>query len=210
MIFRNKKTSVKKNRSRAAVLFAVFFAVFLAAAGEGVLLWLNGHFLPLWISWHERSFTITTYEPHPIYPNPGFVPVETGKAELKLSKRKIRIYSQEDGPSIYTSPSRWYISDVAVEDINDDGIEEILLICWKRGRYSGAKPFWESRDEIGFSQHLYIFHYQDNALVPIWMSSYLPVDVLEMTVSPEGIPLLSTEGDESLWVWEHWGLKLRE
>jgi hypothetical protein len=130
--------------------------------------------------------------------------------------------SESDAPSVapsedaasgivYSSPDGWFISDAAAADITGDGIEEILLLLWKRGHFGGALPFWVERDDPGFSQHLYIFTYQDQTLQPMWMASRMPVDVQEFTITEDGtVCLVTPDGTESFWKWEHWGLKKQE
>ena len=194
----------KKNRSvPAAVLLTVLvIALFL-------ILWLKGLFLPRWVRWRDRNITIHTYEPHPLYTEPGYTGTVTGEAALLLSGRRVTIL--ENGGTVYETPGNWFISDAAAADLTGDGIEEILLLVWKRGHFGGALPFWQKRDDAGFSQHLYIFQYQDRTLQPSWMASKLPCDVQDFTITEDGtVRLVTPDGRESLWRWDFWGLKLLE
>ncbi|MBE5996060.1 MAG: hypothetical protein E7240_01740 [Lachnospiraceae bacterium] len=219
---------------------AVFLAVLMICAVSGLilLLWLRGAFLPRWIRWYDKEVPIHTYEPHPLYTDPGYTGTVTGEALLTLSGRRVTIF--EEGPaepasgrndpekaedpssreqpaaqtvssSVYTSPSEWYISDAAAADLTGDGIEEILLLVWKRGHFGGVLPFWVKSDDAGFSQHLYIFAYQEGTLRPVWMASKMPSDVQDFSVTEDGsVRLVTPDGEESFWRWEHWGLKLQE
>ena len=202
-----KANPEKKNRSvRAAVLLIMFFLVVLSVLF--LLLWLRGAFLPRWVRWHEKELPIHTYEPHALFPDPGYRGTETGEALLSLSGRRVKIY---EGDCVYTSPDSWFISDAAAADITGDGIEEILLLVWKRGHFGGVLPFWVKSDDRGFSQHLYIFTWQDQSLQPMWMASKMPCDVQDFEITEDGaVRLITPEGEDSIWRWEHWGLKLEE
>ena len=230
-----KKTSGPSRRTFSfLILFAALFLLFAAFLIRR--LYLRGAFLPRYVTWNTREETICTYEPHPLYPDPGFTPVITGHASLMLDRKTVTIrpadsecspdaslpesgaLTAEHAAASYSTPSEWLVSDALIADLNADGIEEILLLVWKRGTYGGVLPFWVDHDDRSFSEHLYIFHYQDGALVPVWMASKMPYPVETVSIvkghngdSPpvSFVRLLSPDGEESFWVWDHWGLKLR-
>ena len=90
-------------------------------------------------------------------------------------------------------------------DLDGDGNDEILVLCWKHGRYLGARPFWESRDTIRFIQHIYIYQ---NDGTPRWMSSGVPEPVADWAFEDHLLILISPAGNESRWVWDGFGLTL--
>ena len=102
------------------------------------------------------------------------------------------------------------MQDVLSCDIDNDGMDELLLLCWKKGRYGEHKPFWVEEDEKNWSQHLFVYEYMEEEIRPKWMSSYIGQDVMEMAAregAPPGIHLLLTspEGEVSSWFWDSWG-----
>ncbi|MBQ9360184.1 MAG: hypothetical protein IJT96_04030 [Lachnospiraceae bacterium] len=51
----------------------------------------------------------------------------------------------------------WLVQDSLNFDINGDGIDEWILLVWKRGSYGPHRPSWVKHDEIVFSQHIFIY-----------------------------------------------------
>lgn len=106
----------------------------------------------------------------------------------------------------------WLVSEALVGDVNHDGGLELVLLVWKRGSYGPYRPFWVERDEIGFSQHVFILKLDDKGrLSPIWMSSALGMEVTSAHLDGAA-RLVLTERDGSLtsWEWMSWGLGLTE
>ncbi len=99
-------------------------------------------------------------------------------------------------------------------DLNGDGVQERILLVWKRGSYGMHHPSWVEHDETGLSQHLYIYEKRgDGRYHPIWMSSALGGRVLRMAEGEEipgtgrrSIRLTDGDGRESRWGWLSWGL----
>jgi hypothetical protein len=121
----------------------------------------------------------------------------------------------------------WLIQDALMLDIDGDGARESVLLVWKRGSYGLRRPTWVKRDEIGFSQHIFIYKdYSDPAISqeeashfeggwhPVWMSSKLS---FEVTTFREGgeipgtgrmcLETVTPEGDIYRWGWLSWGLQ---
>ena len=154
-----------------------------------LLLFLNGAFLPKWIRWQEKTCVMAS------------------TADVTLRRRHVTI--TENGAVTYTAPRTWFISDILLCDLDRDGADELLFLTWKRGSYGGAKPFWVRRDEISFSQHIFIFRYADHTLTPLWMSSAIGIDVSGWSADEEGrLHLTDTSGHETVWYWDYFGLKL--
>ncbi|MCR5410119.1 MAG: hypothetical protein K6E90_03975 [Lachnospiraceae bacterium] len=121
----------------------------------------------------------------------------------------------------------WLIQDALMLDIDGDGARESVLLVWKRGSYGLRRPTWVKRDEIGFSQHIFIYKdYSDPAISqkeashfeggwhPVWMSSKLS---FEVTTFREGgdipgtgrmcLETVTPDGDIYRWGWLSWGLQ---
>lgn len=168
--------------------------IILAVMGIGVIIWLlwgSGCFLPGWITWEKESFRDAS-----------------GEYEISLNKKTVDILCGNS--LIWTSPADIKIQAALSCDIDNDGADELLLLCWKKGRYGEHKPFWVERDEKAWSQHLFVYEYAEGEIRPKWMSSYIGQDVAVMAVR-EGAPpgnhlmLTSSEGEISSWFWDSWG-----
>lgn len=168
----------------APVCTGAFFAWLL-------LLWHGGAFLPRWIEWKSGDF----YE-------------QSGEYEVLLVKKEVQVRCGDS--LIWTSPKGVKVQEVLSCDIDNDAKEELILLCWKVGRYGGSKPFWVEKDEQKWSQHIFVYEYQEGKLRPKWMSSYLGQDVVSMAAGEgksSGISLLltGTDGRISSWKWDSWG-----
>lgn len=154
-------------------------------------LWHDGVFLPRWITWKSGEF----YD-------------GTGKYEVLLDKKEVTIVYEDS--VIWTSPDGVKVQAALSCDIDHDFQEELILLCWKIGRYGSHRPFWVEKDEKKWSQHIFVYEYQNGEIRPKWMSSYLGMDVVNMAVNGREAPkdrLLLTEPDGiiSSWKWDSWG-----
>ena len=115
----------------------------------------------------------------------------------------------QDIQKIWSSPEDILVQDSMICDIDGDGAVEILLLCWKIGRFGVSRPFWVERDEKSWSQHLFVYEYGADGVTPQWMSSYMGMDVAELSVSGAvDKPVLqfrSPDGSVSCWFWDSWG-----
>lgn len=160
------------------------------------MLWGKGVFLPRWIEWKSALFSD-----------------RTGSYEISLDRKTVSVLY--DGTVIFTSPEEVKVQDVLSCDIDHDGTEELILLCWKIGRYGVYRPFWIDRDENRWSQHIFVYEYDQNRICPKWMSSYIGVDVVTMSSNDKEAPydrllLVDTEGKMSSWVWDFWGFAREE
>jgi hypothetical protein len=166
----------------------------MAVIIPGILLyalWANGGLLPGWILW-EKSSTLNA----------------AGGYEISLSDRSVHVVC--DGESIWDSPQGVKVQQVLSADIDRDGEEELILLCWKRGRFGEHKPFWIKKDERGWSQHIFVYQYAGDEIRPMWMSSQIGEDVVSMACvgkkSGERLLCLTDRmGDNGYWRWGSWG-----
>lgn len=146
---------------------AVLCIMALVGAGAVLyMLWLRGAFLPGWIVWES-----------------GTVDEPTGRYEIALAHGTVSV--TYDSSVIWTSPKGAKVQKALTADIDGDGNAELLLLCWKIGRYSRSMPFWVEQDEKKWSQHLFVYRFDEGAVRPEWMSSYIGQDVAEMAVRTE-------------------------
>lgn len=155
------------------------------------LLWRGGAFLPRWISWQSGSF----YDSSESY-------------EIILQNKKVEILY--NGGSVWNSPKGVKVQSVLSCDIDNDGMDELLLLCWKIGRYGSHKPFWVEHDEKQWSQHIFVYEYQNEKIKPKWMSSDIGQDVAKMEENGREAPfnrllLTAPDGKISCFKWDFWG-----
>lgn len=164
-------------------------AVFLlACAAIIVLLWYSGVFLPGWISWQ----------------NDKQIKKDSLQITLADSKTTVFFYSN----AYWESPSGVKVQDVLCMDIDHDGEEEMLLLCWKIGRYGDVAPRFGAGEEAKWFQHIYIYDLNDDSVHAIWMASEIGFDV--RCWYPKGSSLVLEEpgGRATEWIWDDWGLEL--
>lgn len=164
---------------------------FLCTGAVFCLLWNGGAFLPAWITWEK-----------------GCIRDASGAYEISLNRKAVEVVYEKH--VIWSSPGDVKVQAVLSCDIDNDSMDELLLLCWKKGRYGEYKPFWVEEDEKAWSQHLFVYEYAQGEIRPKWMSSYIGQDVAKMSVrdgAPPGkhLVLASPDGEISSWFWDSWG-----
>ena len=154
-------------------------------------LWRNGAFLPQWISWENK----TIFEKAQQY-------------QVALTDKEVRVICDEK--IVWKSPENVKVQDILLCDIDRDMQEELLVLCWKIGRYGKRMPFWIKEDEKAWSQHIFVYEYQVNKMRPQWMSSYIGQDVIRIQENGKEPPhtriwLTDLDGNTSSWMWDSWG-----
>lgn len=168
----------------AAVLFLA--AAFLPAQRKGLL------FPPGWVEWKKNEILCTE-------------PQEPDSVTLRARRVAIR----KDGESVWQSDKKTPVQSVLWADIDRDGENELLLLCWKRGRYGQNRPFWVKRDEITWSQHIYIYDWTGEEIKPIWMASDISLEAVSWQFDEENrLRIIDRTGRTSAWDWRTWGLSL--
>lgn len=181
-----------------------------------ILSYCQGRFLPAWIAWQEKSQDLA--------PSPR---LGGGDYRLVLTNRDLALF---DGKrKIWELPKGVKAQDFLLADINHDGEENLLVLCWKRGRYGDSRPFWVKRDDPTWSQHIYIYEFVEKGLgkkkegqasqggrpnqassirvKPIWMASYIGKDVTHWDFNPKDrLVLYHPDGSVDSWDWLSWGL----
>lgn len=154
-------------------------------------LWSNGVFLPHWIRWESSA-----------------VRDESGEYEVVLSHKRVSVTYGDS--VIWTSPEGVKVQKALSCDIDNDCQDELVLLCWKRGRYGRLMPIWVEEDEQEWSQHIFVYEYTEDEVRPKWMSSYIGQDVADIASNKKEAPysrlrLTDTDGEMSSWVWDSWG-----
>lgn len=176
--------------------------------------WSAGYSLPRWVEWRSKTFADAS-----------------GQYEVVLKHRSVEvhydnnvIWSAQDGIDAIK------VQDAMFCDTDGDGADELILLCWKTGRFGTSRPFWVEEDEKSWSQHIFVYSCDGDKVKPKWMSSYIGVDVAEMSVhggrgqtagikatdsaagnsaasaaGRQHLLLTDTDGKISSWVWDSWG-----
>lgn len=155
------------------------------------LLWNNGAFLPRWIRWENSA---------------GYD--ASGQFQLLLSKKSVSV-TYEDSV-IWASPEGVKVQKALFCDVDNDDQDELVLLCWKKGRFGNVKPIWVEQDERNWSQHIFVYECTKDKVKPKWMSSYIGQDVADLASNHKSPPysrlwLTDLEGMVSSWVWDSWG-----
>ena len=182
----------RRGLARIAVLAV---AVCALAAGAVAFAWIEGNFLPSWTVWNAIDESVDLDG--------------NGTPErVRLHQRQVRITS--DQQPVYLSPHEWKVSNAHLADIDDDGTPEVTLLAWKRGSYGPSKPFWKE-DSPAWSQHVFVFHYRDGDLEPVWMSSAIGEEAYNSRMDGKGrLHIVGPHGTSSCWEWSSWGFALVE
>ena len=103
------------------------------------------------------------------------------------------------------------VQDALIGDIDGDGADELVLLCWRIGSYGAHRPFWVKANDRAWGQHIFIYDLEPDGPRPIWMSSSLGFAVASWSlVRGRYLALRSPGGEESLWGWLGWGLEKLE
>lgn len=160
------------------------------------VLWRGGIFLPGWICWED-----------------GSIPDSSGSYEITLAGKKVHV--THGGEEIWDSPQEVKVQQILSCDMDRDDCDELILLCWRRGRFGKYKPFWIREDEKRWSQHIFVYEYAGDDLVPKWMSSYIGQEVARMAFGGEKdynkrLFLTDPGGTVSYWYWDSWGFTREE
>lgn len=152
--------------------------------------------IPLWVRWEKSAFTD-----------------KTGNYEIVLRHKKVCV--KYDTNVIWRSQKEIKVQKALSCDIDNDGTEELILLCWKIGRFGKHKPFWITNDEDTWSQHLFVYEYEAEQIRPKWMSSYLGQNIADMKFNGKEAPnvrlwMQEPDGTMSSWVWDFWGFEREE
>ena len=211
MVIKNKRQYNMKNIVKRIAVFIV--AAALAAAAVSFA-WHKGAFLPRWIIWQEKeeiygfSETDTENTDEKLWTNES--KDESNLNQLKFILKNKRLELDKDNTVLWTSPKDILVQDFLWCDINHDNKAELVILCWRIGRYGNAKPYWVENDEHTWSQHIYIYELRDNKEIhPIWMASDIGMDVKDWSFDDiDRLVITETSGRRTSWDWVSWGLSL--
>lgn len=222
---------MKKVKKKIRLIIILLMTAALAAAVITAA-WHKGLFLPRWIIWQEKTLSFqendpvtektTGFQGNDSTPEkttgfqendpaqekvPGVQKNDPTPEKITLQKHRIQVY--ENGDIVWESPGYARVQDFLWCDIDHDDVGELLILCWRIGRYGDAKPFWVEKDEHTWSQHIYIYDWDFGGIYPAWMASDIGMDVCEWQFDPKKrLVITETSGRKTGWDWVSWGLSL--
>lgn len=207
-------TTKKKLLKIALILVLVLLAVLAPAAAAAYALWNSGAFLPRWIQWTGASLQDETGD-YQIVLNHKTVSVTWWDKSTRQNDSPEQDSAAGRGAVIWTSPKDVLVQKVLSADVDNDNREELVLLCWKIGRYGRDRPFWVEKDEKKWSQHLFVYEYVNGEIKPKWMSSYLGKDLTDVSTyrradSLNRLLFTDLAGETSCWKWDSWGFTLED
>lgn len=173
--------------SRVKRACCIAAGILLLAFGVVKLLQAQGYLLPSWIDWQSRAWT-------------------DGEITVELKSRSVTVL--KDGVTLWQSDPSVPVQDVLWGDIDHDEEPELMLLCWKRGRYGESRPFWVTEDDRTWSQHIYLYDWTGETVKPIWMASDLGREVITWSFTEEDrLVVTDRQGNVTAWDWLSWGLR---
>ncbi|MCR5674727.1 MAG: hypothetical protein K6G16_03360 [Lachnospiraceae bacterium] len=165
----------------------------------------RGAFLPSWVRFENRQ-------------------TEKNGQVFTVSGKRFTV--REGDRTVLATPGQWLVQDLLLSDIDGDGMDEVLLLVWKRGSFGAHRPTWIARDERRFSQHICIYEQRmdrreagTDAALPeeiwhqCWMSSAMPLSCASWKVGDEipgtgrpSVDLTDPDGNVMRFGWLSWGL----
>jgi len=131
---------------------------------------------------------------------------DTSKDVTVIEKgRSLVVY--QNGTEIWRLPVNVAAQDFLLEDIDHDDDKELLVLCWKRGRFGKHRPTWITSDELGWSQHIYIYEIENGKVRPKWMASDIGMQAKTWWYFDDRLYIRDTEDEVSCWIWKYWGLE---
>lgn len=180
-----------KMRKKAVIIAFIIMIALVCIGATFYALWNNGAFLPRWIEWGSGVF----YD-------------RSGEYEVLLNRKSVCVTYRD--AVIWNSPDGVKVQKALSYDIDNDEEDELVLLCWKRGRYGRHRPFWVEKDEKKWSQHIFVYEYEGGEIQPKWMSSYIGQEVADLAGNGKDAPfarllLTGRDGKISSWMWDSWG-----
>ncbi len=124
---------------------------------------------------------------------------------IKEEGRKITAYG--NGEVVWKLEDNVLAQDFLLADIDHDKTDELLILCWKRGKYGRHRPTWVKHDTIMYSQHIFIYEIGQDTIRPKWMASDIGLKARSWEFSDGVLSITDTEDVVTKWVWISWGLE---
>ena len=145
--------------------------------------------LPVWVKLSQKKIS-----------DEGTINIQLTEGELKVKQGSELIW--ESGDFILVQDFLWC-------DIDGDEGNELLLLCWKQGKYGKHRPFWVEENDTEISQHIFIYDWDGEQISQLWLASDIGMEITQWIFDEHGFLMVqATEGKTSGWAWISWGLQL--
>ena len=167
-------------------LLWLLIALAIFAVGAAVL-WPAAPAVPSWVEFRARSYAVSG----------GALTLSDGKAALVVG-----------GETVWRSEEGVRVQDLLMGDIDRDGAEEAMLLCWRRGRYGESRPFWEEEEKNpDWTQHIFLYDLDPRGLTPVWMASDIGLEAVRWWFDEAArLVIVDRTGRWTAWDWLSWGL----
>lgn len=137
---------------------------------------------------------------------------------------------REGEKDLWQSPGDWRVDNFVLGDVNNDGTVNLVISLWKTGSFGTVKPFWQTVEDVGYKNHLFVYRLKDKVMKQVWCSSDLDCPIVSLTVQDidedDLFELIVEEGkyrkitgerytldrfaqvQTTVWRWDEWGFRL--
>ena len=213
---------MQKKRINRKIITLLIIAAAAVAAAVIFHAFKEGAFLPSWIKWNEKTVVCANAVKYYYSEQTGSEAGETRDdntesnksvltdgtepEKIVLGNRTVRVF--KEGEEIWTSDEGVKVSDFLWCDIDHDGGNELLLLCWRRGLYGRSMPFWVEENDNAWSQHIFIYDWDGEEIKPVWMASDIGMDAAGWSFDEtDRLIMTETDGRMTRWDWLSWGLE---
>lgn len=161
-----------------------------------VLMYFDGTFIKLRYDFYHKSLSNSLVK----------IWLDDGNITVRLNST-----DKEVGKVLFQNENELKVSDALLFDIDEDNEDELVILCWKIGRYGKVRPFWVFSDEKKWSEHIYIYDIrarEDSYYVrPIWMASDIGIDAVSIKNEGSILEVNDVSGNRTFWRWDYFGLE---
>lgn len=121
-----------------------------------------------------------------------------------------RLVVTDGDKEVFTTPNGVKVTDFILADIDRDSVKELLVLCYKKGKFGKHRPFWVTGEDNEVSQHIFIYNCKSDGITQKWMSSDIGVEVDDWSYEGNTLTIIDPEGEKTYWKWQSWGLEKAE
>ncbi|GAB6154417.1 hypothetical protein JCM17380_31670 [Desulfosporosinus burensis] len=136
---------------------------------------------------------------------------------------------REGEKDLWQSLGDWRVDNFVLGDVNNDGTVNLVISLWKTGNFGTVEPFWQTVEDVGYKNHLFVYPLKDKVMKQVWCSSDLDCPIVSLTVQDidedDLFELIVEEGkyrkitgerytldrfaqvQTTVWRWDEWGFR---
>ncbi|MDP3970860.1 MAG: hypothetical protein Q8P90_04105 [bacterium] len=111
-------------------------------------------------------------------------------------RRNVLSIHDDDDDLIWESEEGFKVSNFMIADVDNDGVDELIISVWKEGYYGVDLPFWEEDNIQDLGNHIFVYN-----LIPDpemqWGSSTIGYTIKSLDFQDGNMVI---NGDE-YWQW---------